>query len=90
MTHLFPGFCRKRREGKGVPEKTVRKEHENSVIFMVFRVRSFLSIQGARSRGPGREMTNRPGPGKGVLEDTFSTTRNPGYMAFAATFPASG
>ena len=54
---------------------------------MVFRVRLFLSVQGARSRGPGQNNTNWPGARKGVLEDTFSPPLPEDIWVFPRLFP---
>ena len=54
---------------------------------MVFRVRPLLSDQGARSRGFGRELTESFGAGKGVLEDTFSSSRTLNIWRLPRLFP---
>ena len=73
-----------------VRKVTAQKGSKKSVKSMVFRVQLFWTIQGARSRGSGRNCTELAGAQEGVLEDTFLPLLNPDYMAFAATFPASG
>ena len=63
-THLLGTFEQKRREGKGVPEKSVQKVIKKSVKSMVFKVQLFRQDQGARSRARSRSVRNCPGPRK--------------------------
>ena len=41
LRHLFPVFCQKRREGKGVGKVLLKTRSEKSVKSMFFRVRPF-------------------------------------------------
>ena len=55
-----------------MPKRPAQKVLEKQCFLSVFRVRLFPQDQGARSRGPERELQECSGPRKGVLEDTFS------------------
>ena len=70
-----------------MPEVAAQKGSENSCFSLLSRVRLFLAIQGARSRGFGREPQKWPGAGKGVLEDTFSSQGTGVIWVFPRLFP---
>ena len=54
LTHLFPRIGQKRREGKGVRKRAVRNRLKKSVKRVSFQGPALSQIQGARSRGFGR------------------------------------
>ena len=69
LRHLFEVLEQKRREGKGVPEVPIQKGAEKGAFRTLFRVQLFTSVQGARSRGLGRNCTERCGSSRRVPED---------------------
>ena len=83
----FSGFLQKAARGEGVWESTAQKVVEKRVFFTVFRVRLFLQIQGARSRGSGRFCSELSGARKGVLEDTFPPRNTRDNRVFPTLFP---
>ena len=83
----FSDFWQKAARGEGGQESTAQKVSEKALFFMVFRIRLFLSIQAALGRGFGRFCSYRHEPGKGVLEDTFSTATAPIIWLLPRLFP---
>ena len=54
---------------------------------MVFQDSALPQVQGARSRGFGRNNSKLPDPGKRVLEDPLSSLPDRNIWLFAGTFP---
>ena len=89
LTPLFPEKRQKRREGKGVQNKAVRKRCKKHGF-----QGPALSVRKLRIRGPGvgawagtvRTGRNQKEPVPGVLEDPG----NPRYMAFCLDFSRNG
>ena len=90
MHTFYPGFDEKRREGKGVQKVAVQNRVEKSIKSMLFRVRLFVHIQGARSRGWERFLPDLTNPVLRVLEDPQDRSTTLAIWRFAATLLSKG
>ena len=86
----FSGKVKKAARGEGGPESYLKKSIKKSMFFMVFRVRSFLEIQGARSRGLEPFWPELTKPSRRVLEDPPGPCSTRDIWRFAGTFPSKG
>ena len=63
-------------------ESYSQKSIEKEVFSMLFRVRLFGKIQGARSRGLGRKVKKRPEPSRGSSRTLWTAVPPPNTWVF--------
>ena len=84
----FLAFRAKAAQGEGGRKSTCSESVGKQVFFTVFRMRLFLSDQGARSRGPGGFWPDLTKSVQRVLEDPLDPARTLVIWHFAGTFPS--